>query len=102
MLRKMLRQVDPLSPIKFILCLEHLAIILRQNSQCCGLKIGAELVKVFADNTEIYLKHSATQFKFEFRILEAIGSKSVCKVNLSKSWAFCLGASKKKYCKTKL
>ena len=71
--------------------------MLRQNKQYCGLNIGTELVKVslFVDDAVIYLNDSTTQFKYVFTVLEAFGSKSGTKVNLSKSCAFYLEASKK-------
>ena len=70
--------------------------MLRRSTRYRGLKVGAELVKVslFADDTEIHLNDSPNQFKRMFTILE-FGSKSGCKVNLSKSCAFYLGVSKR-------
>ena len=63
-IKKDVRRIDPLFPTTFILCTEHLAIMLRQNTQFRGLKMCTELVKVslFADNTEIYLNNSPTHF----------------------------------------
>ena len=92
------RQGDPLSPTIFVLCIEYLAIMLRQSTLYHGLHIGTELLKVslFADDTVIYLNDSPSQFQCVFAILENFGSKSGCKVNLNKSCAFYLGKSKKK------
>ena len=94
--KKDVRQGDPLSPTIFVLCIEYLAIMLRQSPLYHGLQIGTELLKVslFADDTVIYLNDSPFQFKFVFTILENFGSKSGCKVNLNKSCAFYLGKSK--------
>ena len=91
------RQGDPLSPTIFVLCIEYLAIMLRQSTLYHGLQIGTELLKVslFANDTVIYLNDSPSQFKCVFTILENFGSKSGCKVSLNKSCAFYSGKSKK-------
>ena len=97
-IKKGVRQGDPPSFTIFILCIEYLAIMLCQKTQYCGLKTGTALVKVsfFFNNTVICLNDSATEFKHVFTILEAFGSKSGCKVNISKSCVFYLGTRKKK------
>ena len=79
------------------MCIEYLAITLRQSTLYHGLQIGTELLKVslFADDTVIYLNDSPSQFKCVSTILKNFGSKSGCKVNLNKSCAFYLGKSKK-------
>ena len=80
----------------FVLCIKYLAITLRQNTEYCLLKIGTALVKLslYFNNTVICLNDNATEFKRVFTIL-AFSSKPGCKVNLHKSCAFYLGASKK-------
>ena len=90
------RQGDPLSPTIFILCIEHLAEILRQSKEYQGFKINSHCFKVslFADDTVIYLNVNASQFNYVFDILKYFGNKSGCKVNLDKSSAFYLGSSK--------
>ena len=55
--------------------------MLRQSTLCHGLQIGTELLKLFADDTVIYLNDSPSQFKCVFTILENFRSKSGCKVN---------------------
>ena len=79
------------------MCIEYLAIMLRQNILYHGLQIGTELFKVslFADNAVIYLNDSPSQFECMFTIFKIFGSKSGCKINLNKSCAFYLGKSKK-------
>ena len=74
------------------MCIEYLAIILRQNTPYHGLQIGTELLKVslFADDTVIYSNNRPSQFKCVFTILETFGSKSGCKDNLNKLCAFYL------------
>ena len=91
---------DLSSPTIFVLCIEYLAITLRQNTEYCPLKIGTALIKVslFFNNTDICLNDNATEFRRVFTIL-AFSSKSGCKVNLHKSCAFYLGASKKNIAK---
>ena len=96
--KKSVRQGDPLSPTIFVLCIEYLAIMLRQSTFYHGLQIGNELLKVslFADDTVIYFNDSPSKFKCVFTILENFGSTYGSKVNLNKSCSFYLGKSKKK------
>ena len=90
------RQGNPLSPTTFVLCIEYLAVMLRQSTLYHGLQIGTELLKVslFADDTVIYLNDSPSQFECLFTISETFDTKSGSKFNLNKSFAFYLGKSK--------
>ena len=51
------RQGDPISPYLFILCVEILAIMIRQNKHIKGIFIGETEYKIlqYADDTEIML-----------------------------------------------
>ena len=93
---KGVRQGDPLSPIIFVLCIEYLALMLRQSKLYKGFATEKTCFKVslFADDTVIYLNENQLQFKYVFDILETFGSKSGCKVNLTKSSAFYIGSSR--------
>ena len=94
---KGVRQGDPLSPTIFVLCVEYLAVMLRHSEQYQGFEIERHRFKVslFADDTVIYLNGNPSQFNYVFDILDSFGKKSGCKVNLSKSYAFYVGSSKK-------
>ena len=84
------RQGDPLSPTIFLVCIEYLAVVLRQSKAYQGYEIEHHCFKVslFADDTVIYLNGNSSQFKCVFDILDHFGKESGCKVNLSKSYAF--------------
>ena len=94
--KKGVRQGDPLSPTIFLLCIECLAIMLRQSRQYKGIKLNKQTFKVslFADDIAIFLNGNALQFNYVFDILDIFGQKSGCKVNMSKSNAFYVGSSK--------
>ena len=55
-IKKGVRQVDPLSPTIFILCIECLAVMLRGSRQYKGIKLNKQTFKVslFADNVAIF------------------------------------------------
>ena len=94
--KRRVRQGDPLSPTIFVLCIEYLAEMLRQNKEYQGFKINSHFFKVslFADDSVIYLNGNTSQFNYVFDILKYFGNKSGCQVNLNKSCAFYLGSSK--------
>ena len=90
------RQGDPFSPTVFILCIEYLALLLRQSQVYKGLTIEKHCLKVFlfADDTVIYLNGNPSQFNSVFSILNDFGLHTGCSVNFNKSIAFYLGFSK--------
>ena len=94
-IKKGVRQGDPLSPTIFVLCIEYLAVMLRQSKDYQGFEIKHQCFKVslFADDTVIYLNGNSSQFKCFYEILYYFGKESGCKVNLSKSYAFYIGSS---------
>ena len=93
---KNVRQGDPLSPTIFILCIECLAIMLRQSRQCNGITLSKQTfeVSLFADNIAIFFNSSSLQFNYTFDILNAFGQKPGYKVSTTSSSAFYLGSSK--------
>ena len=56
--KKGVRQGDPLSPTIFLLCIECLAIMLRQSRQYKGIKLNQQTFKVslFADDIAIFFE----------------------------------------------
>ena len=66
--------------------------MLRQSKDYQGFKIEHHCFKVslFADDTVIYLNGNSFQLKCVFDILDYFGKESGSKVNLSKSFAFCI------------
>ena len=81
LLRRGIRQGDPLSLHLFILALETLAIKIREDCNVQGLKIGEEMIKlsVFADDMTCVLKDK-TSYTNLFRILNCFGECSGLKV----------------------
>ena len=59
------RQGDPISPYLFILCVEILAIMIRQNKHIKGIFIGETEYKIsqYADDTEITLEGDKKSFE---------------------------------------
>ena len=98
-MKRGVRQGDPLSPTIFILCIEYMALLLRQSRLYKGLVIEKHCFKVslFADDTVVYLNSNLSQFNHVFDILNVFSDQSGCKVNMNKSNAFYIGSSSKNY-----
>jgi len=94
------RHGDPLSPTLFILCLECVAILLRESTHYTGLKLGSCAVKVsmFADNTLIFLNGEEGQFQIVFNYFKEFGFALGLKINLEKSKVLHVGDSKFSNC----
>ena len=54
--KKGVRQGDPLSPTIFLLCIECLAVMLRQSRQYKGIKLNKQIFKIslFVDDVAIF------------------------------------------------
>ena len=85
-LKRGVRQRDPLSPHLFILCLELLAIAIREDGEIKGLSIGNEDIKLttFADDMTCFLKDTAS-FRKVLNLLGEYGLFSGLKVNEEKT-----------------
>ena len=68
------RQGDPLSPYIFILCAEILAILIRNNVNIKGIKIGNEqfLITQYADDTSLLLDGSEKSLVHSLKSIKAI------------------------------
>ena len=88
------RQGCPLSPYIFVVCVELLAIKLRQDVNVKGFKIGSmeHLLDLYADDTNIYLDGSEASLQRVIHILDDFRSLSGLKINLSKSKAIWFGS----------
>ena len=90
-----LRQGDPLSSYIFILCVEILAISVRNNPQIEGLKIDGNTLKIaqYADDTTAILKNVNSAKTF-LQVLHRFSQISGLKINKEKTEALWLGVNK--------
>ena len=70
-IKRGVRQGNPLSPIIFILCIEYIALLLRQSSLYKGSVTEKHCftASLFADDTVVYVKSNLSQFKHVFDII---------------------------------
>ena len=89
------RQGDPLAPYLFILIIEMLATVVRENKYIKGIIIGDMEVKqcLYADDTTYFLK-DITSFQHLMKVLNQFSKLTSLKVNYDKSEAAWLGGSK--------
>ena len=97
------RQGDPLSPYIFILCAEILAILIRNNVNIKGIKIGNEqfLFTQYADDTSLLLDGSDESLVHSLRVLKLYASTSGLKMNTDKTKVVWFGSrrgSEIRYC----
>jgi len=94
-LERGVRQGDPLSPYLFIVAIEILAISLRTNKYIEGIKIGANEIKslFYADDMTATLANISS-VEILIKILNDFEKCSGLKMNLSKTKAMWIGASK--------
>ena len=76
-----MRQGDPFSPTIFLLCIECLAVTLRQSRQYKSIKLNKQTFKVslFADDVATFLNGNALQFNYAFDILDAFRKNEAAK-----------------------
>lgn len=89
------RQGDPLSPYLFVLAVEILALVIRNNQNIRGIFLGRKEIKLvqYADDTTLFVDNVKSAYKVldTFNSFEKI---SGLKVNLDKSEAMWLGSKK--------
>ena len=88
------RQGDPISPYLFILCVEILADMIRQNNNIQGIHINGTEHKIsqFADDTEIILKGDKLSFEETISTIETFSKFSGLCLNSNKTNAVWLGS----------
>ena len=92
------RQGCPLSPFLFILSVELLALKIRQEPNCKGIRLpNLQEAKIsqFADDTTLISKDT-NSLKFSLQIIGSFGSISGLRLNKKKTKAMWIGSSKHK------
>ena len=91
-----IRQGDPLSPTIFVLSLQCLANVLKQDTMYQGVVIDHETLKftMFADDALLFLSGTNDQFSRTFDVLLEFSNRSNYKIKLSKYQAFHIGSNR--------
>ena len=86
----------PISPYLFLLVIETMALVIRQDSNIKGIPIGQKELKIsqFADDSTCFLDGSLDSFTYLFENLDKFSNCSGCKINLKKSEAIWIGAKR--------
>lgn len=86
LLKRGCRQGDPLSPYLFILCAEILALLIRNNSNIKGIKVGESnvIISQYADDTSIILDGSKKSLKNCLKVLKFHAEASGLCINMEK------------------
>ena len=96
------RQGDPLSPYLFTLCAEMLAVLIRNNDNITGVKIGSAefLISQYADDTTFILDGSEKSLETCLKVLKFYADASGLCINLEKTKVVWIGS--KSNCTEKL
>ena len=96
------KQGDPVAPYLFIICAQILFVLIHNNSNIKGVKVGSEEYKItqFADDTTIILDGSERSLLSALNTIEIFGTISGLKMNTSKTKLIWIG--RKKYSKDKI
>ena len=90
------RQGDPISPYLFIICVEILAIKIRNEKSVKGFKLGnfEQKLDFYADDLTAYLDGSQSSLENMIKILDYFRDLSGLKINLSKCKAVWIGKNR--------
>ena len=88
------RQGDPISPYIYILCVEILGKMIRNDSNLQGIKINNKEFKLcqYADDTQVFLNGSKNSLHQLMLILKKFYNMSGLKINEDKTRALWIGA----------
>ena len=90
------RQGDPVSPFLFILCVEILGILIRNNKNITGIIINEREHKLsqYADDTLFFLDGTSKSLNETLNVLSEFSNFSGLKVNFDKTHAVWIGLKK--------
>ena len=90
------RQGDPISPYLFVLCVEILAIMIRENNDIKGIEINNTEHKIsqYADDTELTLEGDRKSFETCIQVIDRFGKVSGLNLSTEKCEAMWLGSQK--------
>ena len=90
------RQGDPISPYLFILCVEIMSIMIKENNKIKGIVINNEESKItqYADDSEILLDGNRDSFEETFVTIDKFSKASGLRLNVSKTNAVWLGSQR--------
>ena len=88
------RQGDPISPYIFLLCVEILSILIKNNKNIKGIKVGNKefVISQYADDTSLILDGSKTSLKFSLLTLKFYAKISGLGVNVDKTSVIWIGS----------
>lgn len=98
LVKRGVRQGCPLSSFLFLLCIEYLAQLIRNNKNVNGISIGGVEIKLslFADDASCIIKNEESLTHI-FAITEKFSKYSGLKLNIDKSLLFYIGPWKTKH-----
>ena len=90
------KQGDPIAPYLFIICAQILFILINDNSNIKGVKVGTDIYKItqFADDTTLILDGSERSLLSAVNTIEIFGTVSGLKMNKSKTKLIWIGRKK--------
>lgn len=88
------RQGDPISPYIFLLCVEILAILIKNNKNIKGIKVGDKefVMSQYADDTSLILDGSENSLKHSLLTLKFYAKLSGLGVNVDKTSVIWIGS----------
>ena len=90
------RQGDPLSPYLFVLCVEVLSIMIKENKDIKGIVVDDNEIKIsqFADDAQLVNPGDRLSFESSIHVIQKFSKASGLYMNEEKTQAVWLGSSK--------
>ena len=88
------RQGDPISPYMFLLCVEILAILIKNNENIKGIRVGDKefVISHYADDTSLILDGSEVSLKYALLTLKFYAKISGLGVNIDQTSVIWIGS----------